>query len=153
MKGRLRRVGGPGRGDLAIDSATGAGAYTIEGGSNGGVLDFLGAFGQFLAYIWIPKRQWFAHLLKISPTVIDNIGFFGNLYGATLDMIGIGAKCGDNALPAALAYFAFASIFWWLARTVIGTVTFGLGLLLGLMLNAIIEFLIKPAILSECIKS
>ncbi len=100
----------------------------------------------------IPKQQWFAYLLKISPTVIDNIGFFGNLYGATLDMIEIGAKCGDNALPAALAYFAFASIFWWLAA-VIGTVTFGLGLLLGLMLNAIIEFLIKPAILSECIKS
>ena len=148
----ITESGWTGAGYLAIDSATGAGAYTIEGGSNGGVLDFLGAFGQFLAYIWIPKQQWFAYLLKISPTVIDNIGFFGNLYGATLDMIEIGAKCGDNALPAALAYFAFASIFWWLAA-VIGTVTFGLGLLLGLMLNAIIEFLIKPAILSECIKS
>lgn len=152
MKGRLRRVGGPGRGIWQLIQPRVRGPTPIEGGSNGGVLDFLGAFGQFLAYIWIPKQQWFAYLLKISPTVIDNIGFFGNLYGATLDMIEIGAKCGDNALPAALAYFAFASIFWWFAA-VIGTVTFGLGLLLGLMLNAIIEFLIKPAILSECIKS
>lgn len=114
-------------------------------------MDFLGAFGQFLPYIWIPKQQWFTHLLRISLAVIDGIGFFGGLYGVALDMIEIGAKCGDNAPTAALAYFAFVSIFWWLAA-VVGVVMFGLGLVFGLLLGVIVEFLIKPAILSECVK-
>lgn len=113
------------------------------------MLDFLDALNKLLAYVLVPKYQFFGHMLGVAGSVVDSIGYFGNLFSATLDLIEIGSKCGDDAIGAVLAYLVFSMIFWALAWA-IGVVSFGMGLVFGLMFNAIMDFLMKPAILKEC---
>ena len=104
-----------GEGYIIIDPATGAGAYKIAGGGNGGLLTGLAAF--------LDGLSWIALAFVGSGTLA---GLLGSIIGPVIAMVASainllttiaawGLVCGD---PAAVALFSFLAI----AMSIIGVI-------------------------------
>ncbi len=113
-----------GVGYTITDPLTGAGAYKISGGTNGGFLEAL----KWLVKGYVVKLAATAHILGLDD-IAGTVGRWGSLAGFVIGLIDIALKCAGNAdafsnvvtaytlatllAIAATAFLAIFIGFWW----------------------------------------
>jgi hypothetical protein len=95
-----------GEGYIILDPATGAGAYKIAGGGNGGFLDVLDSLGSFLSF--------YSVLIAVSSAVTGALGNWVSLASNIVSLLTIMTRCSSGVLGLviALTIFSILAIFF-----------------------------------------
>ncbi|MEY8215224.1 MAG: hypothetical protein RPR97_12195 [Colwellia sp.] len=103
---RLDFNGWIGEGYIILDPHTGAGAYKIAGGGNGGFIDVLDNLGTFLSF--------YSVAIEVSKAVSGALGGWAALAGGIVDTLTILTKCskGVGSLIIALIIMSILSVFF-----------------------------------------
>jgi transglutaminase-like putative cysteine protease len=131
---RLNYNGWVGEGYIILDPQTGAGAYKIAGGANGGFLAKLGAFLDALSWIalaFVGSGTWSGLLGSAIGPVIALVASVINLLTTIMAW---GAVCGDIAAVVLFSFLAIAMFVIGLVLSLTGIfgIVVGLGIAIGM---------------------
>jgi len=96
-----------GVGYLIIDPETGAGAYKISGGTNGGILDFIGGPGSLISYIFT-EYQASGKLMGVPKSILESLGAWGTYLTFLFDILELSSKCSGDMLTGAIIVYTAA---------------------------------------------
>tara|TARA_R110001606_G_scaffold83958_5_gene191355 strand:- start:50836 stop:53940 length:3105 start_codon:yes stop_codon:yes gene_type:complete len=139
-------------GYTVLDPYTGAGAYLISSGENGGAVDFFGDFATWYSLFFSVKAEWVASagvnrgaIRAIAGTVTNFLG----LVGVTIDIFQLSSACGHKGttyvLFMLLGYLGPLLALLFLAATM----PFFMGIIAGIVIAQMSQWY-KGIVIKRC---
>jgi hypothetical protein len=145
----ITQSGWTGAGYTFIDPETGAGGYIIDGGSNGGILEFI---DNLQKYLFTPNITGFSQGAGFKAFA-ENFGNFAAVFSFVVDILSIFESCsnaGSNNIEAVIIVWTLITIILLsllLLIFLLFSPLFITMLILSIAVNLIADFLLKPIVL------
>ena len=142
----ITQSGWTGAGFIIIDPSTGAGAYLIEGGTNGGILEFI---DNLQKYLFTPHITGFSYGAGFK-VFADSFANFAGLFSFVVDILSFMDRCSGDDLVAAILMWTIITLMILLLTlliTLIFAPIFMTMLILSVGANLMADFWLKSVIL------
>jgi hypothetical protein len=142
-----------GVGYLIVDPDTGAGAYLVSGGINGGILELIGGPASLINYIFT-EYVISGHLMGVPKSMLESLGAWGIYLGFLFDILELSSKCsGDMLTGAIIVYTAavLASIALMVALTAFFPLLFWTAIIIGVVVGELLTAF-RDMLIRDCVR-